>query len=149
MVDKKDVLILSHLRKNSNQPITNIAKNTGIPLTTIYDRMKLHEKGIIRKYTVLLDFAKLGYAVKVKIALSVKKDEREKLLRFLLGHANLNSLSKINMGYDFFAEMIFRNQNDAHNFMEELEDIFRLEKKHVFFVIDEIESERFFANGGK
>lgn len=143
MFDKKDVEILKHMRSNSNQPITDIARKTGIPLTTIYDRMRSHDKKLIKKYTVLLDFAKLGYPAKTKIALGVKKEDKEALLKFLLGHPNTNSVSKINLGYDLFAEMIFRSHDEAHSFIDELDERFKIEKKHVFFVVDEVERERF------
>lgn len=148
MVDKKDFEILSHIRKNSNQPITDIAKSTGIPLTTIYDRMRSHEKKLIKRYTVLLDFTKLGYHTKMKIALGVKKEQKERLLKFLLGHPSTNSISKIDLGYDLFAEMIFKSHDEAHTFIDELDEKFKIEKKHIFFVVDEIERERFLTGEG-
>ena len=145
MPDKKDLAILSHLRHNSNQPITDIARNTGIPVTTIYDRMRQHERDIIKKYTVLLDFAKLGYLAKTKMALKVGKEHKEKLLKYLNEHPNVNSISKINLGFDYFIEVIFRNHNETHEFLDELDKRFSIEERHVFFVVDDIEKERFLS----
>ncbi|MBU0536729.1 MAG: Lrp/AsnC family transcriptional regulator [Nanoarchaeota archaeon] len=139
----KDMKILRCLRKNSNQPLTDIARETGIPVTTIYDRMRLHDKEIIRKYTILLDFPKIGYHAKTKIALKTGIGSKEKLLKFLTEHPNVNSISKINLGFDFFIEVIFRDQEETHNFIDQIEEMFQIEEKHVFSVVDEIEMERF------
>lgn len=145
MIDKKDIQILSHLRKNSNQPITDIARSTGIPVTTIYDRMRGYDQKLIKKYTVLLDFAKLGHHTKAKIAIKINKKEKEKIEEFVLACKNLNSFYRINYGYDYFIEAIFRNANEAHAFVDELEEKFEIKEKQIFFVMDEIERERFLA----
>ncbi|MFC1730559.1 Lrp/AsnC family transcriptional regulator [candidate division KSB1 bacterium] len=142
-INSKDMLILKCLRENSNQPLTDIAKETGIPVTTIYDRMRVQGQKVIMKYTVLVDFVKLGYQTKVKIALKVKKEDRKVVKEFLLGHKNLNSLFRINMGYDYLAEMIFMNHAQAHCFVDKLEEKFGIKEKQLFFVVDEIERERF------
>jgi DNA-binding Lrp family transcriptional regulator len=145
MVDKKDIMILSHLRSNANQPISDISRNTGIPATTVYDRIRSHEKSLIKRYTVLVDFAKLGYLVKTKIAIKAGKPDKEKLLKFLMEHPNVNSLSKIDLGFDYFVEVIFRGHNETHEFLDKLDEMFKIEEKHVFFVVDEIEKEKFLS----
>lgn len=145
MPDKKDFKILKCLRNNSNSPITDISRSTGIPVTTIYDRMRSQEKSVIKKYTVLLDFQKLGYHSKMKVALKAKRDDKENLLKYLLGHPGTNSISRIDLGYDYFIEMVFKSQNEAYMFLDDIEQKFAIEQKHVFFVVDEIDRERFLS----
>ena len=61
MIDEKDELILEELRKNARLSTVDIAKKTGIPRVTVHERIKrLTEKGIIKKFTVVTDYKKLG-----------------------------------------------------------------------------------------
>jgi len=56
----KDMMLLSNLRANARETLTNISKRTNIPISTIFDRLKLHEKNLIKKHTAIIDFALLG-----------------------------------------------------------------------------------------
>lgn len=61
MIDEKDTLILEELRKDGRLSTVDLAKKTGIPRVTVHERIKrLKEKGIIKKFTVLSDYKKLG-----------------------------------------------------------------------------------------
>jgi DNA-binding Lrp family transcriptional regulator len=60
-VDEKDEKILELLKDHAEYTIRQIAKKTLLPVTTIHNRIrKLRSEGIIRKYTIRLDHAKLG-----------------------------------------------------------------------------------------
>ncbi|MBI5047187.1 Lrp/AsnC family transcriptional regulator [Candidatus Micrarchaeota archaeon] len=60
-LDEKDYSILDVLKQNSALSMQKIAKKTGIPLATVHHRLKkLKVLGIIQKYTIILDKAKLG-----------------------------------------------------------------------------------------
>ena len=61
MLDEKDELILEELRKDSRMSTANIARKTGLPRVTVHERIrKLRERGVIRRFTALLDYSKIG-----------------------------------------------------------------------------------------
>ncbi len=61
MLDKKDNLILKELKKNARNSTKNIAKKVKIPRVTVHDRIKkMEEKGIIKYYTAVPDYKKIG-----------------------------------------------------------------------------------------
>ena len=136
-------MLLSFLRSNGRESLTSLSKKTKIPVSTIFDRLRLYEQEVICKHTALLDFSKLGYTAKAKILLKVKKEEREELAKFLKSRKEINSADKINNGYDFILEGIFTNVKGLHQFMEDLEENFKLEEKQIFFIIDELLKENF------
>jgi len=71
MLDEKDLIILSHLKSNSKQKTQDISKRTAIPITTVHNRIKKLEKlGIVRNYTVELDYKKVGKNVTALILAS-------------------------------------------------------------------------------
>ena len=46
MFSTKDAQILSFFRDNARKKITHIASETNIPVTTIYDKVRVHEKNM-------------------------------------------------------------------------------------------------------
>ena len=60
-IDEKDLKILEVLQDHAEYTTRQIAKKTLLPVTTIHHRIrKLRQEGIIRKYTVRLDWDKVG-----------------------------------------------------------------------------------------
>ena len=134
--------ILKHLRNNARQKITQIAKKTGIPISTVHDRIRVHEKKTIQKHTTLLDFTKLGYNTRINIAIKVNTNAKEPLQKFLEEHESINTLYKINYGFDFLGEFIFKDLNEAHNFVDLIEKNFNAQTQ-LMNVIQEIKKEEF------
>jgi Lrp/AsnC family transcriptional regulator, regulator for asnA, asnC and gidA len=145
MIGKKDLLIVSNLRKNARETLTNMSRATHIPISTIYDKLRLHEGGLIKKHTCLLDYNKLGYSTRANVLLRVDKEHREELKDYLVKHMNVNSVSKINNNYDFMAEMVFREIKELEDFLENLEDKFKVKSKQVFYVIEDLKREDFMS----
>ncbi len=141
-VNQKELLILSHFRKNARRNLTKISKVTGIPVSTIFDKLKTYEGGVIKKHTSILDFNVLGYDVRVQLIIKVKKEMKEELYKFLMKSYSVNSLSKINNGFDFMLECVFKNMNQYYLFNEELDDKGVL-KKNEFFILQELRREAF------
>lgn len=62
MVDQIDLKILSLLRADGSLTFTEIARRLGLNESTIRKRvMALREKGIIQKFTIIIDPAKIGF----------------------------------------------------------------------------------------
>ncbi len=94
----------------------------------------------------MLDFGKLGYATKANIILSVDKNRKDELREYLMKHQNVNSVYKINNGYDFMIEVIFSDLKEVESFVESLEVSFNITSKQVFYTLDELKRESFMSN---
>jgi DNA-binding Lrp family transcriptional regulator len=71
MIDKKDEIIITELKKNSRESTKKIAKNVNIPRVTVHDRInKLVKKGIIKSFNVSIDYKKIGFSSEVFIFVS-------------------------------------------------------------------------------
>jgi DNA-binding Lrp family transcriptional regulator len=149
MLNEKDLLFIAHLRKNAQESLTQISRQTNIPVSTLFDRLQVHNNSIIKKHTTLIDFEKIGYKCKIKTAISVNKLEREKMQSYLKNHDNVNSLFRINNGFDFLIEAIFVNIKDAEEFTSSLEDNFKIKELKTYQIIDDIKLEGFFGEPDK
>ena len=143
MISDKDKAIFRLMRNNARINLTDISKSTGIPVSTIYDRVKANEKLFVKKHTTLIDFSKLGYNAKALIALKVSYEQREMLMKFLLEHGNVNSLYRINYGLDFLVEVIFPDISHVESFIEQIEHSFDIKQRHIFNVLEDIKREVF------
>lgn len=71
-LDDKDKIILEMLKEHSDYTTRQISKKTAIPITTVHHRIKkLKSDGVIKKFTVELDHAKLDQSFVVYILISV------------------------------------------------------------------------------
>ena len=142
---KKDILLMTYFRRNARENLTQISRLTRIPVSTIFDRLREFEKGLIQKHTTLVDFRKLGFDIRVNILFKVAKDSREDFRDFLIMNDNVNSLFRINNGFDYLVEGIFRDMADLQKFMEQL-DSFKIEAKQELFILEDIKRECFLTN---
>lgn len=146
MTLRKDLMVISCLRENARETLTRMSRRIKMPISTIYDRLRHQEKDLIVRHTALLDFARLGFAARVTMALRVERTARQDTEAYLRGHSHVNSLYKINNGYDFLIECVFRHLKDLQGFVEELEDRFPILEKQIYYIVDDIKREAFLSN---
>jgi DNA-binding Lrp family transcriptional regulator len=137
--------ILAVLRNNSRERIKNISRKVGKEIDEITHFLKGNSH-CITKYTALLDYAKLGYDVRVFFVLSISKKEKEEVLRYLSYHDSVNSLFKINNGFDFMVECVFKNMKECNSFLEAFEARFLVYRKEDYFILDSLREQKFLSN---
>jgi DNA-binding Lrp family transcriptional regulator len=144
---ERDLLVLSYLRQNARMKLTEMSKESRIPVSTLFDMIRSFEmKGVISKLTSLVKFERLGYRGRAIVVLAACRADRQRLQELLEGNRNVNSLYRVNSGWDFMVELVFPGIKEVEDFIEDLEEGFQLKDKKVFYVIDEIMKENFMAN---
>jgi Lrp/AsnC family leucine-responsive transcriptional regulator len=138
--------LINALRNNSRSSLTEMSIETDIPITTIFKMLKnLEGSGIITKHISLMDFAKLGYPLKIGIFL--RADKKDKLTAFLDKQPNLNTLLKTSGNYNFYAEMLFKDMLEYHNLIETLENSGLTKGSEAHYFIADIKQEAFRIGG--
>ena len=145
-MNQKDLKIIAYLRNNARMPLTKMSRKTQIPVSTIFDRLKINENNLIIKHTSLLDFAKLGYNTRANIMLRVEREDKEALKEHLIKNQSINSVYKVNNGFDFMAEGIFKQIKDLEEFLDDIENKFKIKEKKSFFIIEDLKRESFMSN---
>ncbi len=140
-MDKKEFSVLAEMRKNSRAHFTEIGRRTKTALTTVFEIYQ----GIkaIRKNTVIPDFAKLGFPIRVFIAVSARESKKEELARFIEHNPGINTAFKAYDGVDFFIEAIFSDFEKMHCFMEEIDAC--LKSRKVFYAVGTLKTEGMLA----
>lgn len=132
-------MLLSEFRKGARDSLTSMSRRTGIPVSTIFDKLKLYEKSFIKRHTSIIDFGKLGFDVRVQLLLKAR--DRDELKKFLLLHSAVNNFYEINNGYEFMVDAVFRNMGEYFTFNQEMDCL--INKKNEFFVLQELKRESF------
>jgi len=136
---------MTYFRRNARENLTQISRMTRIPVSTIFDKLREFEKGLIQKHTTLIDFKKLGFDIRIDILFKLSRDNREDFREFLMGNENVNSVYRINNGFDYLVEAIFKDMSDLHRFTELLER-FKIEAKQELFILEDLKRESFLTD---
>jgi DNA-binding Lrp family transcriptional regulator len=145
-ISKAELLILSYIRKNARKSIAGISAETNISVSTVLSKLNLLEANVIKKYTTLVDFQKLGYNVLINFAIKsggTVKDQI-KLKEFLLSHLSVNSLFIAGQDYDYYAETVFHDIKSLYDFIDEL-FLFNIQRLDEHHIIEEIKKEEFLS----
>lgn len=144
--DKRELLILACLRKDSRRSLTKMSREIKLPVSTIHDKIKNYHTNVIQKTTAILDFRQLGFKTRAEVLLKTRMKEKGPLLDYLKHCKNVNSLSRINNGYDVLAEVIFKDMVELELLMDELAERFDLAKKEIYYVLEDVKREDFFSS---
>ncbi len=141
MPREKDVYLLHHLRNNSRDTLTNISKKMEIPVTTVYDRLKVNEKKFVRRNTCLINFQNLGLNSVMYLAFKVSKNQIDEFEKFLNEHPNVNSAHKTDFENEYLLELISEDSSRANQFIMNAEKRFGIHKLHIYNVVKELQRE--------
>jgi DNA-binding Lrp family transcriptional regulator len=144
-MNQKDLKIISHLRKDARMPLTKMSRKIQMPVSTIFDRLKQQEQELILKHTCLLNFNKMGYTTRANILLKIDVENKDQLKDYLVKHELINSVYRINNGYDYMVEGIFKQIKDMEDFIENLKQKFKIKDLKQFYIIDDLKREEFMA----
>ncbi|MBU0457609.1 MAG: Lrp/AsnC family transcriptional regulator [Nanoarchaeota archaeon] len=144
--NNKTIILLTNLRKNSREKLTTISKRTNIPISTLFDELKKLEDNIILRKTILIDFSKLGYHVKAQVFLKVDENNKDKLKRHLICNENVNTIYRVNNGWDFIIETAHKNIQDLDGLLENISKNFIIQNKQIHYLVEDIKKEGILLN---
>jgi len=142
---RKDILLMTYFRRNARENLTQISRWTSIPVSTIFDKLREFEKGLIQKHTTLIDFKRLGFDIRIDMLFKVSREFRDEFKEFLMTNENINSIYRINNGFDYLVEAIFKDMADLQRFTELLEK-YKIEAKQELFILEDLKRESFLSD---
>jgi Lrp/AsnC family transcriptional regulator, leucine-responsive regulatory protein len=82
-LDRYDRLLLSELQRDSRQTVQQLAAAVGLSSTPCWKRVKeLEARGVIRRYTALVDREKVGLSLCVLAELNLTRHHEDDVRRF-------------------------------------------------------------------
>lgn len=119
-IDALDMKIVKSLQVDGRKPIVKIAREVNANEATVRRRIqKLISNGIIERFTVVLDYHKLGRVIKAFIGLRVQPAKLKEIVDHLSKHPDIQVLYRTSGDTDIFTEVIFEKMEDLNAFLEE------------------------------
>ncbi|MFH1064983.1 MAG: Lrp/AsnC family transcriptional regulator [Nanoarchaeota archaeon] len=124
-MDSKDEKILELLKRDSKLAVWQIAKKACMPVTTAHNRIKKMEKeGVIKGYTLSLDYAKLGKPITSFILVNIaymlpsgKKIRQEDAAKEIKKQPGVEEVCIMTGTADILVKLRVHDINDLNDFV--------------------------------
>jgi len=124
-LDEKDLQVLEELKQNAKRTTSQISKRINLPITTVHNRIKKLEKlGIIKRYTVELDYKKLEKPVAAYVMVTViymlpsgVKVRQEDVAKEIKGLAGVESVELLTGATDILVKVRVKDVEELNEFI--------------------------------
>ncbi|BCU71373.1 Lrp/AsnC family transcriptional regulator [Stygiolobus caldivivus] len=141
-IDTVDRKLLIELLKDSRVSLRKLAEEMNVSPATLHNRLfRLVQEGVIKGFTALIDYSKLGYSL---TSIIMAKVDGKHLVEFEREIANLDNVILV---YDIVGEYDvaivakFRNVEDLDNFLKSLLKNPKVERTHTSIVLNVVKED--------
>jgi Lrp/AsnC family transcriptional regulator for asnA, asnC and gidA len=118
-LDILDLKIVKCLTDDARCTYKSMAEEAGVSEATIKNRIdRLMDEGIIKKFTVIMDYHKLGRAIKAFIGLKVQPAKLQEIVEVIQKNSDVHVLYRTSGDVDLLIEVIFEQMEDLNEFLE-------------------------------
>ena len=116
---KEDMQIIRALLQDSKIPLDAIARSLGMsPSTMAYRVKKLKEMGVIRKFTISVDWRKLGKTVEAAVLINCPPKNVDRVAKVLSSLEEVIEVHSLTGFYDLLAMVTLKDMNEYKDFLE-------------------------------
>jgi len=120
-LDDIDLKIIKELHENAKQTYRELSDKLGLAIGTIYNRIrKLEENGVIRNYTINIDYSKLGYDLTAIIMMQVEGPYIIKIEKQLAEFEEVMSVYDITGEFDIAVIAKFMDREHLNKFIKDI-----------------------------
>ena len=120
-LDEIDMKILGALHRDASISIPKLSNDLGLNLSVTYSRIKrLVRRGIIQRYTLEINEAKLGLPAGVLVGLNLDPKQREQAIGELMRLPQARGLREVTGRFDAFLTLRGRTIEELHKTTSEV-----------------------------
>jgi DNA-binding Lrp family transcriptional regulator len=116
-MDDLDADILRSLIKNSRITLSQMSKEIDAPDATISNRLKKLEKDVIKRYTVILDWEKIGLDITTIIIIQTESEKHESVKKELSKLEEVSEVYSVSGEYDILIKVWVQNIEELNKLM--------------------------------
>ena len=144
-LDNKDSQILHLLKEDARLTVAKIAKKLNMPITTVHNRIqKFRKEGIIKNYTINLDYPKIGKEVYAYILVSAtynlpgnRKRDQETIMKDINKLELVEEVCTVTGLIDIIVKLRCANIAELNEFLiKKLRPIEGVDKTQTLIVLD-------------
>jgi len=116
-----DANLVNALLHNGRSSLRTLAEELDVSVTTVSNHLStLEDEGVIRGYTPVVDYNKLGYDVTAVIQLKVEGNALPDVTDRLQGHRQMTTVYEVTGGYDIIAIGKFKDTEGMNRQIKKL-----------------------------
>ncbi|MDY6789119.1 MAG: Lrp/AsnC family transcriptional regulator [Candidatus Nanohaloarchaea archaeon] len=119
-IDELDRKILTKLQKDGRKSFRKIAEEVDSTAVTVINRVdQMKEAGVIKGYTVDVDYSKIGYHIVAAIEIIVKGEHLKDVEERVFNHPNVTAVYEITGDTDILLISKFKDRDQLGGFVVE------------------------------
>lgn len=119
-IDDLDMKILAELIKDANISVPRMSKKINVNSSVVYSRIKrLAKRGLIKKFTIVVDEEALGFNVKAIIGLSMDSKLRDNVLAELFKVSEVREIAEVTGRFDVLVTVAARALDEMHRLISD------------------------------
>lgn len=120
-IDDIDKKILSLLKNDSRLSMREIAKQIHLSAPSVSERVKkLESLGIIKKYSIELNYEKLGYEIECFVEVTLRYGDYKKFREFIADYPAAEFCYRIAGSACYIVKLRLKKLSDAEKFINEI-----------------------------
>ncbi|MBT2644982.1 Lrp/AsnC family transcriptional regulator [Bacillus sp. ISL-41] len=120
-IDDTDRKILDELSKNSRLSMSELGRRVNLSSPSVTERVRQMESfGIIKNYTVEIDFEKLGLPIQCIVEATIKNGDYKSFKNYIQTLPNVQFCYRIAGNACFMLKLHFETFSQAEKFIEEV-----------------------------
>ena len=125
--------ILNILEKNSRMTINEISKQVNLSAPAVRERInKMVDLGIIKSYTINIDYEKLGYDVEIMIEITIKNNRYVDFKKFISEQDNVDFCYRVSGDACFVFKVRLENMSSVESFIDLLQPYGHTKSQFIF-----------------
>ena len=135
-VDKK---IINALIVDSKLSYRDIGKQVKVSVATAMNRVKrLEKESVIKRYTTIIDYDRIGYDVEVLIEVRISKGKLFKVEKEIAHHPNVFGVYDITGDFDASILARFKNRKGMDAFLKKIQTYDFVERTNTRIILNTI-----------
>ena len=119
-IDDLDLKILEELSNDASISVPRLSRKININASEVYSRIKrLVKRGIIRKFTILMNDEALGFNVKALTGINMDSKLRDNVLSELFRIPGVTEVSEVTGRFDILVTMNSHSLDEMHQLISE------------------------------
>jgi len=118
-LNEKDMKLLAYLYHSHREPLTKIAKATGLTREQVeYKIDKFVKEGVIRKFMTMFNNGAFGYGLYAFMLVKFERfASKDNFVKKLDGNKNCMSWGECSGKYDIFMNLVFRDEKEIQEYL--------------------------------
>ena len=138
-LNPKDAKILRLLKDNSRIPARKLSEEVDVSLPTIYSHVKnLEERGVIKNFTIGIDYKKLGKKICALLGLNVPTAKVQDLVKALAKRKEVYEIYITNGSSNVILKVRVEDLDILKGFIQEISSKEDIHSYQIFIVMDSI-----------